>query len=178
MKIALKIVLLVVSTLSYSQNKSEEEVFKTIIKSEIEKNKSTFYIECEKSQTPFNIKEFKDETKGFEISEVTLKEFEKNNVKTNEVWNSELINQLGINSKYYKNKNCLTKEEIKVLFNNSDKGQNVVAISKPIFDNNFENCIVSIIYSRSLGSAYGHSCFLKKIVGIWTIVYKYEYWMS
>lgn len=44
MKIALKIVLLLVSTLSLSQNKSENEVFKKIIDHEIKKNKTKIYI--------------------------------------------------------------------------------------------------------------------------------------
>ncbi|MBF4464500.1 hypothetical protein [Flavobacterium sp. LC2016-12] len=174
MKKALKIFLLLISTLSFAQNKSENEIFKKIIDHEIEKNKSIIYIQCKKPNTSFNIKEFKEENEGFVISESTLQEFEKNNINTNEVWNSELIKQLD----YIKNTNCLTKEEIELIFKNTNKRQNIILISKPIFDNGFENCIISIVYSKSLHSSYGQSYFLKKVNGIWTIITGFGHWMS
>lgn len=178
MKIALKIVLLLVSTLSLSQNKSENEVFKKIIDHEIKKNKTKIYIGWRKPKTSFEINEFKAETIGLTISEITLKEFETNNINTNEVWNSELLNQIELSSNYVASTNCLTEEETEVLFKNTKKRQNILLISKPIFDNNFENCIVSIIYSRSYQSAFGKSYFLKKVNGIWTITLEFQYWMS
>jgi hypothetical protein len=177
-KKALKILLLLITTLSFSQNKSENEVFKKIIDNEIEKNKSIIYIRCEKRNTSFDIKEFKEENEGFVISETTLNEFEKNNIIINEIWNSELIKQLKFNSTYIKSKNCLTNEEIELIFKNTNKRQNIVSINKPIFDNNFENCIVSVMYSKSFRSASGQSYFLKKINGIWTIVMEFGIWIS
>jgi hypothetical protein len=178
MKKALKIVILLISALSFSQNKSENEVFKKIIGHVIEKNKSVIYIKCEKLNTRFDTKEFKEENEGFAISETTLNEFENNNIIINEIWNSELIKQLEFNSTYIKTTNCLTKEEIELIFKKTNKRQNIVSISKPLFDNNFENCIVSIIYSKSFRSASGQSYFLKKIKGIWTIVMEFGNWMT
>ncbi|WP_264535973.1 hypothetical protein [Flavobacterium sp. N1736] len=178
MKKAFKILVLLISISSFSQNKSENEVFKKIVGHEIEKNKSAFYIECKKPQTSFNIKEFKIENEGFVISETILNEFEKNNINTNEVWNSELMKQLEFNSSHIINTNCLTQEETEAIFKDTNKRQNIISISKPIFDNNFENCIVSTISSHSFQNSSGKSYFLKNVNGIWTIVMEFNYWIS
>ena len=175
---ALKTLLLLITTLSFSQNKSENEVLKKIVDHEIQKNKATIYIECKKTNTSFNIEEFKEESAGLEISEITLNEFKNNNIHTDEVWNSELIKQLEFNSIYIKSTNCLTKEEIELIFKNTNKRQNIVSISKPVFDNNFESCIVSVMYSKSFRSASGQSYFLKKVNGIWEIIMEFRQWIT
>ena len=162
----------------YCQNKSEDEIFKKMINNEIVKDISGIYIECKKPITPFNIIEFKEETAGFEVPEIILKEIENSKTNNNEIWNSELIDELQYKSGLIKSKNCLSKEDIELIFKKTRKRQNIVLISKPIFDNNYENCVVSIIHSRFTGSAYGNSYFLKKVYGIWTIIIEYGYWMT
>ncbi|GAA3725745.1 hypothetical protein GCM10022422_03770 [Flavobacterium ginsengisoli] len=173
-----KILLLLFSILSFSQNKQENEIFKKIISHEIEKNKVPIYIECRKPKTSFNVREFKEDTGGITVSEKTLNDFEKNNTDTEETWNSELIKQSEFNPKYIKNTNCLTDEEIEILFKDIYKRQNIISVSKPLFDNDFENCIVSITYSKSFHSASGKSYLLKKTNGIWTIITEFGHWIS
>jgi len=178
MRRTLKIFLILISTLSYSQNNSESEVFKKIIEHEIGKGTLGIYILCEKSKTTFDLKGFKEETK-LEVPENILKEIEINESKySNGIWNSELINKLNYGSDFIKNKKCLNKKEVEQIFEKTKKRQNIVSISEPVFDNNYENCIVSITYWKFTGSAYGNKYFLKKDYGVWTVIAVYEYWMT
>nr|WP_314895613.1 hypothetical protein [uncultured Flavobacterium sp.] len=178
MKRTLKIILILLSTLSYSQNNSESDVFKKIIEHEIGKGTLGIYVLCEKSKTIFDLKEFKEET-GLEVPENILKEIEINESKSsNGIWNSELINELNCGSGFIKSKKCLTKKEAEQIFEKTKKTQNIVSISEPVFDNNRENCVISIFYWKFTGTAFGNKYFLKKVYGAWTVIAVYEYWMT
>ena len=178
MKRTLTIILLFISTLSFSQGNSETVIFKKIIDQEIGKGTTGIYIQCEKAKTSFDLNDFKENT-GLEVPENILREIEQNGVKSSDgTWDSELINGLNYGSDFIKNKKCLTKKDAELLFEKTQKRQNIVSISEPVFDNNYENCIVSVTYWKFNGSAYGHKCFLRKVYGVWTVVVEYEQWMT
>lgn len=169
---------LTISTLSFSQNNSESDVFKKIINDEIGKGTLGIYVQCEKYKPFFDLKEFKEEA-GIEVPEKILNEIEANVAKSNDgIWNSELIKELNYSSDFMKSKKCLTKKEVEEIFIKTKKWQNILFISKPIFDNNYEYCIVSVTHSRFTHSASGHSYFLKKVYGSWTVIAAYGIWMS
>ena len=174
----LNILLILISTLSYSQNNSASEVFKKIIDHEIGKGTLGIYIQCEKPKTFFDQKDFKEQT-GLEVPESILKEIEISGTKSSDgIWNSELINELNYGSDFIKRKKCLTKKDAEQIFNKTKKRQNIVSISEPLFDNNYENCVISVTYWKFTGSAYGHKYFLKKVYGVWTVIVEYEMWMT
>ncbi|MDP2685643.1 MAG: hypothetical protein Q8O62_00365 [Aequorivita sp.] len=178
MKRTLKILLILISTLSYSQNNSESDVFKKIIEHEIGKGTLGIYVLCEKSKTTFDIKDFKEEAR-LEVPENILKEIDINVSKgDNGIWNSELVNKLNYGSGFINSEKCLTKKEVEEIFIKTKKRQNIISISDPIFDNNYENCVVSISYWKFTGSASGSKYFLKKVYGIWTVVAVYGIWMT
>ncbi len=178
MKRTLNIILILISTLSFSQNSSESDVFKKIIDYEIGKGTLGIYVQCNKPKTFFNLNDFKEQS-GLEVPENILKEIEKNGTKSSDgIWNTELINKLNYSSTFIKSKKCLTKKDAEQIFKETNKRQNIISISEPIFDNNYENCVVCISYSKFTGSAYGHTYFLKKVYGVWTIIDEYEQWMT
>ena len=164
--------------MSFSQNNSESNVFKKIIDEQIEKGTFGIYIQCEKHKTFFDLKEFKEET-GLEVPEKILNEIEANFAKSNDgIWNSELIKELNYSSDHIKNIKCLTKKEADEIFIKTKKRQKIISISEPVFDNNYENCIVSVIYSTFTHSESGHSYFLKKVYGSWTVIAVYGIWIT
>ncbi|MBC5863025.1 hypothetical protein [Flavobacterium turcicum] len=169
---------LTISTLCFSQNNSESDVLKKIIDEQIGMNTFGIYVQCEKHKTFFDLKEFKEET-GLEVPEKILYEIEANVAKSNGgTWNSELIKELNYSSDLIKNIKCLTKKEAEEIFIKTKKIQKIISISEPIFDNNYENCIVSVIYSTFTHSASGYSYFLKKVYGKWTVIAVYGIWMT
>ena len=178
MKRTLNIFLILISTLSYSQNSSESDIFKRVINYEIEKGNSGIYIRCEKSKTFFDLNNFKEQT-GLKVPENILKEIEKNaKVSVDGIWDSELIKGMNYNSDFIIKKDCLTKNDAEQLFIKTKKRQNIVTISEPLFDKNYENCVVSVSYSKFTGSAYGQEYFLKKVYGVWTVIVEYGMWMT
>jgi len=178
MKKILIIILTLSSTLSYSQNKLENQIFKKIIDFQIEIGNKGIYIQCEKLKTFFNFKKINEET-GLKVSLNILKELDQNAKKSNDgIWESKLLTELNYSIDFLKSKKCLTKKDIKQLFKKTKKRQSIISISKPVFDHNYKNCIVSISYSKFTGNFYGHSYFLSKVYGIWTIVAVFETWMT
>ncbi len=178
MKRTLNTLLILIATLSYSQNNSESNVFRKIIDYEIRKGGRAMYVQCEKQKTSFNAKDFKVETR-LNIPENVLKEIELNESKSRiGIWNSELINELNYNEDFIRNKECLTKKDTEQLFKKTKKRQRIISISEPIFDNNYENCVISVSYLKFTGSSYGKKYFLKKVYGIWTVIVEYAIWMT
>ena len=136
------------------------------------------YIQCEKYKTYFDQTRFKEET-GLEVPENILKEIETNVAKSSDgIWNSELINELNYGPAFIKNNKCFTKKDIEQIFEKTKKRQNVVCIGTPVFDNNYENCVVSVIDLNFTDSASGCTYFLKKIYGAWTVIVVYGIWMT
>ena len=178
MKRTLNIFLLLITTLGYSQNISESDVFKKIIDYEIGKGVRGIYVQCEKPKTSFDAEDFKAVT-GLNVPENILKEIELNESKSKiGILNSELIIALNFGEDFIKSKKCLIKKDAEQLFKKTKKRQNIISISEPIFDNNYENCVVSVSYLKFTGSAYGKKYFLKKVYGIWTVIVEYEIWMT
>src|SRR5690606_41870327 len=133
-----------ISTLSYSQNNSEFEVFKKIIDYEIGKGSTGIYIQCEKPKTSFDQKNVREQT-GLEVSENILNESEQNATKSSDgIWNSELISELSYGYDFFKSNKCLTKQDAELILKKTTKRQTIVSISEPIFDNNNEICVVSV----------------------------------
>ena len=85
---------------------------------------------------------------------------------------------MNYSSTFIKSKKCLTKKDTEQIFKETNKRQNIISISEPIFDNNYENCVIYISYRKFTGSAYGHTCFLKKVYGVWVVIDEYEQWMT
>jgi hypothetical protein len=77
-----------------------------------------------------------------------------------------------------KSNKCLTEKEVEQIFKKTKKWQKIISISEPIFDNNYENCVVSINYWNFTESASGSKYFLKKIYGLWTVIAEYEFLMT
>jgi hypothetical protein len=179
MKRIFKILLILISTLSYSQNNSESDVFKKIIEYQMGRGEYGIYVQCEKYVTTFFDQAiFKEETE-LEVPESILKEIEINAAKSsNGIWNSELISEVNGRSGFIKNNKCLTETEVKEIFEKTKKRQKVISISTPVFDNNFENCVVSVSYWRFTGSGSGSKYFLKKVYGIWTVIAVYGIWIT
>ncbi|WP_268848826.1 hypothetical protein [Flavobacterium aestivum] len=178
MKRTLNILLILLSTLSYSQNNSESDVFKKIIDDQIGKGTFGIYVQCEKSRTYFDQTIFKEET-GLEVPENILKEIEANVAKSsNGIWNLKLINELNYGSSSINSEKCLTNKDAEEIFEKTKKWQNIISISEPVFDNNYENCVVSITYWRFTNSVHGSKYFLKKVYGIWTVIAVYGISMS
>ena len=176
MKKTINILLLLISSFIYSQNNSESEIFRKIIDHEI--GNCGLYIQCDKMKTFFELEDFIDQT-GLDVPFIILKEIERNAQKSNAGnWNSELLYNLNYGTELIKSKKCLSKNDVEKLFETTGKRQSIISISEPIFDDNYENCIVSVTFSKFKGSAYGHSFFLKKVYGIWTIIVEYETWMT
>ena len=172
------IISFLINVLSYSQNNSEAEVFKKVIDYEIERGSKGIYIQCEKYKTSYDLKEFKEETR-LNIPENILNEIEINKSKSsNGIWNSELINGLNYDSNFIKSKKCLTYNEVQRLFKETNTYQHILSISEPIFDNGYENCVVSVSFSTFTHSSYGNSYFLKKVYGVWVIINSYAFWMT
>ena len=141
MKRTLNILLILISTLNYSQNSSESDVFKKIIDYEIRQGTLGIYVQCEKRKTFFDLNDFKEQT-GLEVPENILKEIEKNGTKSSDgIWNTELISKLNYSSTFIKSKKCLSKKDAEQIFKETNKRQNIISISEPIFDNNYENNI-------------------------------------
>lgn len=169
---------LTISTLSFSQNNSESDVLKKIIDEQIGKGTLGIYIQCEKYKTFFDLKEFEQEA-GLEVPENILKEIETNVAKSSDgVWNSELINELNYGPDFIKSNKCFTKKDIEQIFEKTKKRQNVICIGTPVFDNNYENCVVSVMDWNFTSSASGSTYFLKKVYGAWTVIAVYGIWMT
>ena len=179
MKEILNILLILISALSFSQNSSESDIFKKIIDHEVGKGTLGIFIRCEKSKTYFENNDFNEQT-GLKVPEKILKEIKTNGIKSSDgIWNSKLIKELNYGTGLIiKTEKCLTKKDVEQIFKKTGKRQNIISISEPIFDNNYENCIISVSYSKFTGSAYGHQYFLKKVYGVWTVIVEYEQWMT
>ena len=178
MKRLLNILLILISTLGYSQSNPELDVFKKVINYEIEKGNSGIYLQCEKSKTFFNAKDFKEQTL-LQVPLNILKELEQKAENSNEGrWSSDLLTDLKYGSDFIKTKTCLSKKDSENLFESTGARQSIISISEAIFDENYENCVISVTYGKFRGSAYGHSYFLKKVYGVWTVVTTYNHWMT
>ncbi len=178
MKRTLKILLILISNLSYSQNNSESDVFKKIIDHEIGKGSIGIYVQCIKYKTYFDQTIFKEET-GLEVPENILKEIEANVAKSSDgIWNSELLNELNYGPVTIKSNKCLTEKEVEQIFKKTKKWQKIISISEPVFDNNYENCVLTISYWNFTESVSRSKYFLKKVYGIWTVIAEYEFMMT
>ncbi|HSD08152.1 hypothetical protein [Flavobacterium sp.] len=72
----------------------------------------------------------------------------------------------------------MTKKDAEEIFIKTKKKQNIISISAPIFDNNYENCVVSVSYLKFTNSSSGSTFFLKKVYGVWTVIAVYGIWMT
>lgn len=165
-------ILVLTSLLSSCYSQNDAEIFREIITHEI--SESAFYIECDKPKTYFDSTDI-----DIEIPQSIVNELVRSSDESKEgIWDSELIKKLNYNKDFIKSKNCLTKEDAETLFKKTGKRQTIISISDPIFDSNFEHCVVSVTYWEFTGSAYGHTYFLKKVYGLWTIILTYNPWMT
>jgi hypothetical protein len=136
-----------------------------------------FYLKCEKQKTYFDKKEFKENVSPM-VPEQILTELQQASLDSNdEIWEEKLFSSGALSSLILKTQ-CLTKVDCDELFKSTGNRQRIVSISDPIFDLSEENCVVSVVYHNFKDSAFGHSYFLKKIYGQWTIVFTYDHWMT
>ncbi|WP_041557725.1 hypothetical protein [Cellulophaga algicola] len=172
------IILLLISTWSYSQNNSGDAVFKKIIHYEIQQDTIGIYISCEKSKAFFDKEDLKEQT-VLEVPEKILNELEENATKSNHgSWDSELITELNYGSDFIKSMQCLSLKEAQLLYDKKKKRQHIITLSEPVFDNDYENCVISVSFQYFTGSAHGYSYFLKKTDGVWTVIAYYDAWIS
>ena len=159
-----------------SQVEAEKKIFYKIILENSTNNE--FYIGCEKSKTSFDSAQFSKES-GLIVPSNILDELSISSKKS-EGGNWEPI--FPINSDYIpalsNPKNCQDKNNIEAIFKKKKKRQSIFLLSEPIFDNNFEHCVISFSCIRFKGSAYGSSYFLKKVYGSWTIIAVFDSWVS
>lgn len=175
MKNILIILLILISTSSFSQNNSEFEIFRKVIAHEI--RDGSLYLQCEKRRTFFDLINFKNQT-SLKIPENILIEIATNAKRSEDgIWKSGLLKEFKYGSDI-KSKECLSKEDAIQLFEKTGKRQNIVSISNPIFDDNYENCVVSVTYWMFKGSVYEKSYFLKKVYGVWTLIAEYDMWLT
>jgi len=180
MKRTLNILLILISTLSFSQNieEKEAEIFEKIVTHEFQYG--GIYLGCTKSKTYFDSAKLTKQS-GLEIPENILQELTKSSELSKEgTWNPEIIkrNHKKYTTEYIKKGKCLSGKDSKRLFDKTKERQSIVLISQPIFDSEFENCIVSVTYLKYTSSLHGHKYFLKKIYGKWIIVDTYDLWLT
>ena len=164
---------------TYSQPEYESEIFRSILNFETEKGATRLYIQCNKAKTFFTIKDFKDRS-GLQVPDSILTELENSSSNSiNAFWDSDLSEaiNLGLEITHHLDK-CLTKDEVIELFDSTQTRQTVIGISQPIFDSKHENCVVSINYWNFIGSAWGHSYFLRKVYGKWVVIETFGFWMT
>lgn len=169
------IVLFVQSLLNFAQEQPQKQIFERIVQHEFVNGSN--YIQCLRLKTYFDKESFKSQNNS-DIPEnilIELEEASKQSADTS--WNNELFEDQMILG-FLSNSTCLTKSECEDLFDKTGERQRIVSISDPIFDLSEKHCIVSIAYWRFKGSAHGHSYFLKKVYGKWTVIFTYDTWMS
>ncbi len=180
MKTIINILFLISILTGFSQNIEEKEsqIFEKIVTHEFQYG--GIYLGCTKSKTYFDSAELTKQS-GLEIPENILEELTKSSeLSKKETWSPKLIkrNHKKYSTKYIKKGKCLSGKDSERLFERTKKRQTIVLISKPIFDSEFENCIVSVKYLRYTRSANGNTYFLKKIYGKWIIVATYDLWLT
>ena len=169
--------LILVPSLSFSQSQSEVEVFTKIIEYAVNKGENQLYFQCTKARITFMPAIF-NERSPLKVPQHVLKELEKNaRSSQSSVWNLKSLDQT-FESGYFIDKNCLTKEDVQDLTENTEKQFTILSISNLAFDDPEENCIVSVRFIKSAIYQYGYTFFLKKVYGVWTIIDKYDYWMT
>ncbi|PKP28277.1 MAG: hypothetical protein CVU01_04520 [Bacteroidetes bacterium HGW-Bacteroidetes-18] len=186
MKIKNKIYVIFFLTLFFSCKslsqieKIEEQIFKTIIFDRLVKEHSGFFIECDKHVIPFEENDFLEQSGLIDIPKNVLFELKKNskNAIKNENWSNSLLEELNLGSGFLKLRKCLNNEDIVSLFEKKKKRQTIFGISKPIFDDKKQHCVIYVSILAFPGSVSGSSFFLKKVYGKWVIVQEYDFWMS
>ena len=177
---------------SESQNKEkrlevETSIFKKIILDEIAndivsgKSELGFYISCNKSLYSFNKNYFLDQSDLIDVPEnilLELVEDSKKEYKKNQKWSNKSLKNLHLPEGVLRIKKCLNKKEITQLFEREKIRQIIFEISKPILDKKMEHCIVNVTTIYFTGSASGISLFLKKIYGIWVVVFVFDEWIT
>jgi len=169
--------LLLTTNTSYSQmNSDENDIFKTIIYKGIQNGYTQIILSCDKPTTEFNIERFIKETGLNNIPKIILEEIKINTkeTKVNKKWNQDNINTLKIGHDFLKYNYCINNYKIKNCLKNREKA---FKITKPIFDNKKQHCIVSlIIFSKE--SSYFSSFFLKKVYGKWIVIETFDTFLS
>lgn len=156
------------------------QIFKTIIFDRLVKEHSGFFIECDKHVIPFEKNDFLEQTGLIDIPKnvlFELKENSKNTIK-NEKWPNSLLEELNLGGGSLILRKCLNSEDIVSLFEKEKKRQTIFGISKPIFDDKKQHCVIYVSILAFPGSVSGSSFFLKKVYGKWVIVQEYDFWMS
>ena len=169
--------LVLVPSLILSQSESEVDVLTKIIEFTLDKEQSQLYLECTKARISFKATIFNDRS-SLKVPQHVLEDLEKNvkNSKIND-WDLKSLDET-FESDYFINKNCLTKEDLQGLTENTKNQYTVLSISNLVFDDLEENCIVSFRFIKSATHQFGYTFFLKKVYGRWTILDKYDYWMT
>ncbi len=186
MKINNKIYVIFFLTLFFSckslsqREKIESQIFRTIIFDRLVKEHSEFFIECDKHVIPFDENDFLEQTGLIDLPKNVLFELKKNskNAIKNEKWSNSLLEELNLGSGFLKLRKCLNNEGIASLFEKEEKRQTIFGISKPIFDDKKQHCVIYVSILAFPGSVSGSSFFLKKVYGKWVIVQEYDFWMS
>lgn len=168
--------LLFFSQFSNSQTVEQSTIFLKILENNIRDSKS--YLACEQATTFFDSSQFNSET-GLEVPFEILKELEQSSKQSKGgSWHQKIPIKFEYVRQFLKSEDCLEKIEIERLFEKNHQRHQVFLVSEPIFDNDFEHCIVSLLIMSQKGSSYGNSYFLKKVYGSWTVISVFDVWGS
>lgn len=135
----------------------------------------SFYINCHKPKTFFEETEFIIETGITDFSKQKMLEFKINSFsQEKEKWEVEkfekitnkFITKIEETCNYFEQKRFLNKKEKLITFHN------------PIFDNDRENCIITVVLSHSQNGFSSQDYFLTKIYGKWIIVSRFNFVIS
>lgn len=161
--------------LTFSQEQPDQEILEKIVQHEFQNGSN--YIECIKSKTHFETEGFKSQN-GSQVPEEVLNELQIASQKSiDTIWDKTLFAAKNINA-FIHGSNCMTTAEVRELFEITGKRQRIVSISDPIFDSDQQHCVVSIVYTPWKQSFSAQTYFLKKVYGVWTIIYIYDFLMS
>lgn len=161
----------------FCQSDNETDILKLIILNEAKEN--GIYLKCDKRKTNFDSSEYLEEEPDNELSNKKISELiASSETSIDDIWDFKIIKKLKFNSKTLLSNKCLSDKDVSRIFERTKRRQNIVSISQPIFDSNYENCIVSVDYTNYIGSAHGHSYLLKKVNGIWKIESTFNLWVT
>jgi hypothetical protein len=160
-----------------AQNDAQYEVLRTVLEHELKASNSPLFLGCHKSRTVFDPKVLLEES-GLLLSEHILDDLKQDagQSKTGR-WDRKSLKTILVEDIELQ-KVCLSPKAIENKFRSTGKRQNIILVSQPIFDRNFNYCVVQIVYQKFFKSAYGGSYLLKRNPTGWEIIAEFEYWMS
>ena len=171
------LVLVPMSPIKTCDNQSEADLLMIILEQSRELEERALQLDCSKKKTFFNAKIFLEST-NLNISSSVLKELETSSKsKSSGSWDKGLTKSL-FNKVLLSRNICINKDDFESTKNTKSKDVSLITLSQPLFDKNCRYAIIDVTFTSSTGNAKGYTCFAKKIDGTWSVIAKYQLWMS